>query len=488
MIKSFFSFLGFIFLIFLIWNRFIRERLPRDIYIHIYSLRFFITIVILFSFSFVIILSIKNIFSTDDETLFNKLLSNKYIEYVYTNIIIPIKKGPEQLYELMYDYIKISFILEPIHRFFFNFNVYNYCKYIILFLNIWRVIFVNTFILDVFYFQEFYYLYKIIYILIIPLISNLILFMINHHAKNLMEYLSSFVIADYLEEEQCFTIAKNPSYEKELTNDSIRYLGDLYLNALYTAKTFVHLKEMRKEISNYINIYVYTLYFMGWLSCLYFSSNFYYETPEIKISSGCLIITCLSLIYEFSLLIHKNRINLFIHKMKIKFFENLFMKRNNKHFRGFITDTIEKNVLLFYCIFNAVPKYLIIILFMLNTLIMAVPYLSKILLFLLLVMFFSNIYLYFLNKYINAELNKLECYFYFITEENTTNIYDKFPSEKHITSKNLDGDTILRQWIKLKEIETFIYYSITNKIKFNNYMHSIFSALLFITMILTNIC
>lgn len=490
MIKSFFSFLGLLFLTFILWNRFIRERLPRDLYIHVYSLRFFITIIILLGLFVLLILSIKNIFSVETKSFLGVLLKNKYIAYIYNDIIVPIIEGPKQIYKWLYNFIEISFLIEPIHKIFFEFNIYNYCKYILLFLNIWRIIFVICFMLDVFYFQKFHYIYKIIYILIIPLLSNFILFMIDHHAKSLVEYLSTFVIIGFSEEEKGFTIEKNPSYKKDLKDDIIINFGELYINAQYTAKTFIHLNELKENVKNYLNIFFTTLYLIGWSFCLYISFSLPGEQKDDCLSSYFAFFLLLVFIYNFSLIIYLNRINKYFRSKITKIFEYFFMKRNSKYYVNFLTIDIEQKVLLFYCLFSFMPRYMIVIIIMINFLIIKITHILLILFSLIFIICLNNLYLYFYNKYLNKKLQKIEYFFGFITENYNTNIYyQELININDISmQKSFDTDAVLKEWILLKEKQTFIYYSISTKKGMNVYMNSIFSALLFLTIILTNIC
>ena len=102
----------------------------------------------------------------------------------------------------------------------------------------------------------------------------------------------------------------------------------------------------------------------------------------------------------------------------------------------------------------------------------------------------ANLYLYLLNKYLNINLFKLDYYFGFITDDTETRLYYKnlTNSREMIIQKTYDTNYILKKWVKLKEIQTFIYYCINKKIVLNIYMNCIYYALLFITLFLSCIC
>lgn len=488
MIKSFFSVLGFIFLTFILWSRFIRERLPRDIYMNLYSFRFFVTIAILLGLLLLLIISIKNIFSIETKSFLDILLKNKHVAYLYYNIVIPIINGPKSIYDWLYNFIEISFLIEPIHKFFFNLNMYNYCKYIVLFLNIWRIVFVIFFMLDIFYFHNFYYMYKMIYILIIPLLSNFILFIIDHHAKNLMEYLSTFIIIGFSEKENSFTIEKNPFYEKDLKNEIIIHFGELYINAQYTYKTIIHLNELKADVKDYLNIFFSTLYLIGWSYCLYISFGLNGKQEHINFYFCFVVIMSLIFTYNLSLILYLNKLNKFLRSKITKMFEYFFMKRNSDYYVNFLTTDIEQQVLLFYFLFNFIPKYLIVVVIIINFLILKISVIFIISLFIVICL--SNLYLYLYNKFLNKKLQKIEHYFGFITNNYSTNIYyrELVNTKDVLVQKKFNTDSVLKKWIKLKEKQTFIYYSISTKKSMNVRMNIVFSGLLLITIFLLCFC
>ena len=156
------------------------------------------------------------------------------------------------------------------------------------------------------------------------------------------------------------------------------------------------------------------------------------------------------------------------------------MKRNSEHFSNFLTYEIEKNILLFYCFFNFIPKYIIIVLYMINCLIIKIPYYFSISLFTFFILCFSNIYLYLFNKHLTKTLDKFNYYFAFYTTDYKTHIaYKKLVNSEEIsTQKAFDINLILKEWVKLKENQTFIYYSISTKTGFNIYLNCIYSGLL----------
>ena len=102
----------------------------------------------------------------------------------------------------------------------------------------------------------------------------------------------------------------------------------------------------------------------------------------------------------------------------------------------------------------------------------------------------SNIYLYLYNKFLNKKLQKIEHYFGFITNNYSTNIYyrELVNTKDVLVQKKFNTDSVLKKWIKLKEKQTFIYYSISTKKSMNVRMNIVFSGLLLITIFLLYFC
>ena len=163
--RLFLIFLGIIILSLYLWNRYIRERLPREIPMNLSTLGIIVLIYISLIYAVLIILLI-----TQYETK-NDLLKN-IVNIIYKPLKILDQTLKKNVIVKFY-YTKIQkFILTVIHRFIVPKVVNPYLKIVITFEILPRVFIGSTLALDVFYFHELHYIYNVVYISIVILVAK----------------------------------------------------------------------------------------------------------------------------------------------------------------------------------------------------------------------------------------------------------------------------------------------------------------------------
>src|SRR5580693_9456017 len=183
---------GIFFVLLIIWNRLIRDRLPREIFTDYSS--FFISIyIILFCTSvYIVIYSLREIFSIVPKyKILNKLLIDfPLVEKIFRKladwVINIILTGPKNLYEFVKKRIYIKPIIDKICKkiTILGLNEKPIVLYILLLIKYSFIFYVCfIFFIDVFIFNYLSYFYKSFLLLFIPLIIDLILFMIYNLAK-----------------------------------------------------------------------------------------------------------------------------------------------------------------------------------------------------------------------------------------------------------------------------------------------------------------
>ena len=115
--KNISIFIGLLYILLIIWNRLIRERLPRDIFIDYNYYILFAYFLLFFSSLYIVIYSIREILKIHAKfRLLNKLIEIPIFEKIFrigADIVINyILKGPKNLYEFLYKKVKIRPIVD----------------------------------------------------------------------------------------------------------------------------------------------------------------------------------------------------------------------------------------------------------------------------------------------------------------------------------------------------------------------------------------
>ena len=122
-------FIGLLYILLIIWNRLIRERLPRDIFIDYNYYILFAYFLLFFSSLYIVIYSIREILKIHAKfRLLNKLIEIPIFEKIFrigADIVINyILKGPKNLYEFLYKKVKIKPFVDNLCEKIVKFNLY----------------------------------------------------------------------------------------------------------------------------------------------------------------------------------------------------------------------------------------------------------------------------------------------------------------------------------------------------------------------------
>jgi hypothetical protein len=279
-----FTFLTGIFIIsFIIWNRFIRVRLPKEILAdgslaEILGVTcLFLLFLILFLYSFNKILPRKK----NKESWVNKIIlyisNNYYLNRILSFIINRVIQAPIFVYNEVYKRVYMRPVIEYIGpRISAKLNNYTKVFYFILFV-IPKMIVSICFFIDVIIHKEILYFYNSLVLLIIPLVLNVVLFVIQHHAVKQRERIEYFFVFEETETKIYI------SFQPYLTTDEREFGLTVDCDAWYLFnKTCIEIENFVNQINEIknlykyeINIFYYGIYLIGFFGYLLILFNFY---------------------------------------------------------------------------------------------------------------------------------------------------------------------------------------------------------------------
>ncbi len=302
---------GILIILFILWNRLIRVRLPKEIIAvsKINLIHYIIgglTILFLILVIYNILLYFK--YLPRESSKINKLINyileylSKYswFNHLYKIITVDIPNGPLSVYELFYKYTYVKPYIEKIgiflHDQLFN-NTFRINACYIIFFILPRFLVSTMFLIDICYFKQLNYFYKVLILLLIPLLSKLILFVIKHHAITCLDFYNNFFEFKYYKETKLLQIYCKPLAKVEditLQNEYIKYIDNLHKSWIF----YQYLYNVSYQILNYkvnrykyyINIIYYTMFFLGFLFYLLILVGFY-TSNSIELSFNIIIIT-----------------------------------------------------------------------------------------------------------------------------------------------------------------------------------------------------
>jgi len=257
LVNSFYIVFGFILIGLLFYNRIIRERLPKVLYLFSpefnYALFFIMITWIIISLN-VIYFSIKVIYNIPITQNFMTKYFIKISEFVSTSLY----KVHELLGLLtpnLYDYI--SSFCWNFYLLFHNTreDFFSIISYFI------RIIIVFIFIYDVFWNFKLDYFYNSLILLVIPIIKKVIFFVLRDFITNIDLTLKPLVITHVADDN--YVISRAKGYE-HLTNNELNYYIQEYTRC---AKIQGYLDEHRAYADYYlfrVNLVIYPLYLFGW--------------------------------------------------------------------------------------------------------------------------------------------------------------------------------------------------------------------------------
>lgn len=280
--KYFSIFLGLLYCIFIIWNRLIREKLPRDLFSNYSTLLLYLYTFIFIICLYICIYNVRIIFNiTSTYRLLNRLLRIPIIEKFSNKIVfvweLYIISAPKNLYEYLYNYIYIRPLIETLCHF-INTHAIK-LKRIQIFIIIFRYSFLFLlaiiFIHDVFYLNRLIYFYKYICLLIIPILFDLFIFIIYNLSKKNKKIIEERIVMKPIYEENIVRYEIKLNLEntenvllkikdQKYLEECLIYNSNSLHNYFVACNIIDSYHELEKKIKPYIYFFIYSLYAIGW--------------------------------------------------------------------------------------------------------------------------------------------------------------------------------------------------------------------------------
>ena len=277
---------GILIILFIIWNRLLRVRLPKEL-IPVEDINFqlcivlSLTIVFLTLFIYYLLLLLQYLPRQHSRilTMMNNILENLFqygwFKRIYKILTEDIPNGPVAVYNVIYQYIYIKPYVEylgsKLHNYFFEKEQRMNILYIVLFV-LPRILVVFSFIIDIIVFRKLMYFYIFSILLLVPILSKLVIYIIKHHAIHSLEYFKKFFDIRLIDSILRITIIKLPEdnvedirRQKALEQDFDR-LVVLWESYQYLYNITYQLLEFRINKYKYrLNVLYYGLFFIGFL-------------------------------------------------------------------------------------------------------------------------------------------------------------------------------------------------------------------------------
>jgi len=253
-------FFGFSYISFILWNRLIRVRLPKELFMtNEYDLTFFIILILTILFGILFIynfLKLIQYIPREPGRVIKKLIIleervNKYQLYKFIQQVIKaFMEGPLEVYVMIYN--RTRFVHNSIEKIglylydiFTDYKKLPYLAYIIMIV-FTRLIVSMVLVIEVIYLRELNNFYKVLPLLLIPLIITGYSGILQFHVDQMKFYYERFFSFYYDAETQIFHITvKDLTDPKEIEIQErilkreeekgpyLRYAWDLYYNMLY---------------------------------------------------------------------------------------------------------------------------------------------------------------------------------------------------------------------------------------------------------------
>ena len=274
-------FIGTLYVVFVIWNRLIRERLPRDIFIDYNNYILFAYFLLFFSSLYIVIYSLREILQIHAKyRLLNKLIEKPIFEKIFrigADIVINyILKGPKNLYEFLYKNIKIRPFIDKVCEFIaiskFTDNISS-LYFLLIVKNSINIFLLFIFMVEVFIFHQFHYFYKSLSFLLIPLIIEIFLFMIYHLAKRNKIIIEEWINFPINDRGDGFNMRLNIENKNnpllEITDENLlleimKEHAKIWHYYLYSCMIIDNFYNLEKKVKSYLYIFIYLLYSIGW--------------------------------------------------------------------------------------------------------------------------------------------------------------------------------------------------------------------------------
>lgn len=263
--------LGFVYVMFILWNRLIRERLPRDL-CGIYDTYVWIIFCALFLYSLILFLYYcKQILQIKSQYIFlSKLLDIKVIKHIVDFILIYIIKAPYNSYIWIYNNINLLPIIEKIGLYVWDRDPYKDPIKIYIFCCILRFTIIVSFCIDILIFNKFHYFYKSLILLLIYLMCNCIIFILNDISKDNKNFITNNYISVKSDiQTNVFDVNFLPTYDGDRSDQMLLNHYNVWFcylaNCMFVDKYY----EYTEKYNKYVNVIYYGIYAMGWGYIIY---------------------------------------------------------------------------------------------------------------------------------------------------------------------------------------------------------------------------
>jgi hypothetical protein len=278
--KLIFSFIfTFVLITFILWNCFIRIRLPKDltniiasksdIVLLVIIITVFTCLAIYFCLCWLKIVPNENSKFSKFINRINSFLCkykwfNNFLDFFYTHVI----KGPLNTFEYLYKFVDIRPYISRIQEIMvYKLNYYRRILYVIIFI-ILRFVIAITFLVEIAIYEQIKYFYYLLVLLLLPLITKFLLFFSNYNAKSNIDYLEEYYDFEYEDEDfKNLIINKKNIIDERLLKErdsfDLTLVGNLY-HFYQQIYRFVYFAE--EDINNnkyWVNALYYTIITIG---------------------------------------------------------------------------------------------------------------------------------------------------------------------------------------------------------------------------------
>jgi hypothetical protein len=280
-------FFGFIYIGFIIWNRLIRVRLPRELLItNHYDLTFFIVFSLTLLFGILLVyyfLHLIKYLPKEPGRIIRKLNSMaqklepftiyQFIKNLYLSFI----DGPSNFYNLIYNsqYQKIDKAFEFTGNFLVDFFFKKSLRITLLYIIIFvfpRILICVCFFLEIIFYKKLDFFYKILPLIIIPTVAKVYFFKLQYFCEEFIVYYRKFfdIIYTYVGKGlydmhvypyKLTDIEQIRTQEYLLQDDKILDLYEFYVNIFII--TYQVLDERYNKYKNLLFTIYYGIYFLG---------------------------------------------------------------------------------------------------------------------------------------------------------------------------------------------------------------------------------
>lgn len=287
--KSITLFCGLLLLCFVIWNRFFRIRLPKNIDVFINNpILLFLAYCTCILFSSMIIYNCYLLLFKANEIKPKISLVSKYLAIIIKNrVVLQLIESPKIFYEFLFQKINVAFFIENSFQRIFKFLHKNNKRYnnillmsIYFFINtLPRIIVASIFVIEILIYRELCYFYQSLILLGMPLIFKGLLYILQDLADKNTYYITAHIFIDYdplssnylqvnfrdeippIEDATDIVTNKN---NKALLQWFIK-MFQLYRDIKGLTFTFYQIKAL---YASYETIFISSLYLFGWLCIL----------------------------------------------------------------------------------------------------------------------------------------------------------------------------------------------------------------------------